>query len=267
MDPELEFDLPLMLACTDGEPVPVILTRVRGTTWSDFVAVVQTDAASAARGCFHDTPENRLEELEGGFNAAMPVWIELAPRPDLVAALPDLSRTSAEQLISDGELAREDAWNALQVWQEHPLAGTVIKAGYRTVFSAPANDIDALKRRGRVTRTVVDALIENRLPVHFDQRAQAFRVGFTVGERTYTCHLEPDDEATALSLTVEGPPVGDAQVDAINRGLLSGAVEIVDGHLRYSLDVRADPSLVNESWVIETLRAGVSVTHHAAVTG
>jgi hypothetical protein len=262
MDPELEFDLLLTLACADGEPVRVRLTRVRGTTWGECVAVVQTDATSAARGCFHDTPENRLEELEGGFNAAMPVWIELAPRPELVAALPDLSRASAERLVSEGQLAREDAWNALQVWQEHPLAGTVIKAGYRTVFSAPANDIDALRRRGRVTRTVVDALIENGLAVHFDQRAQAFQIGFAVGESTYTCHLGADDEATALSLTVDGPPV-DAAVAAINRELRSGTVEVVDGHLRYTLNVRADPSLVTESWVIETLRAGVSVAHHA----
>ncbi len=214
--------------------------------------------------------ENRLEEVQGGFNPDLPVLIELAPRTQ---SLPDADlRAAVERLVSSQELLREDAWNALQVWQEHPLdpsiGGGVIKVGYRTVFSAPRNEIDALKRRGLVTRTIVEALIENGLPVRFEPQAEAFALGLAVGDSEYACQLRPDDAATGLMLTVTAGggarEAAHAVIDEINDELAAGAFELADGSLRYVHEIRVDEPLVSDSWVIETLRAGVSVMHHYA---
>jgi hypothetical protein len=272
METELALDLPIAFAA-DGEPVAARLKRVRRGE-AELVAVVETDPETAsriaARGWFHDTAENRLAEVQGGFNSDLPVMIELASRtPSLLDT--DL-RAAVERLATSEELLREDAWNALEVWQEHRLdpsiGGGVIKVGYRTVFSTPRNEIDALKRRGLVTRTIVEALIENGLPVHFEPHSQAFVLGLAVGDSEYACRLRPDDEATGIMLTVTAG--GDARttahdvIDEVNAELAAGAFELADGTVRYVHEIRVDEPLVSESWVIETLRSGVSVMHHYA---
>jgi hypothetical protein len=272
MESELALDLPIAFAA-DGEPVAARLKRLRRGD-AELVAVVETDPETAsriaARGWFHDTAENRLAEVEGGFNSDLPVMIELASRtPSLLDT--DL-RAAVERLATSEELLREDAWNALEVWQEHRLdpsiGGGVIKVGYRTVFSAPRNEIDALKRRGLVTRTIVEALIENGLPVHFEPDSQAFVLGLAVGDSEYACRLRPDDEATGFMLTVTAG--GDARaaaqdvIDEVNAELAAGAFVLAGGTVRYVHEIRVDEPLVSESWVIETLRSGVSVMHDYA---
>ena len=283
MEAELALDLPVAFRPGPdhgGEPVEVRMTRVRGEgaeRWTSVEAVVETDAGTAARLAdrefFHNTPENRLEEVQGGFNADLPVMFELVLRPERLGALPPRDEDLGAWLAAaDGgaELLREDAWNARLVWQEHRLdpsiGGGVIKVGYRTAFSPPRDEIDALKRRGRVTRTVVEALIENGIPVRYED--DAFKVGLEVGDRAYPCRLRPDDAATSLTLTVSAdaaPREGaDGELEAVNRELPAGAFELADGELRYVHELRVDPALVSEGWVIETLRAGVSVMHHYA---
>jgi hypothetical protein len=197
------------------------------------------------------------------------VQIELALRPERADVLPDAEqdlRAWLGQLPAGDALLREDSWNALQVWQEHALdpsiGGGVMKVGYRTVFSAPRNEIDALKRRGPVTRTVVEALIENGLPVHFE--GEAFVLGLGVGDRAFRCLLRPDDAAIALSLTVIADGIAQDAIDEVNGELSAGAFQQAEDGVRYVLELQVDEALVTESWVIETLRAGVSVMHHYA---
>jgi hypothetical protein len=272
METELALDLPIAFVA-DGEPVAARLKRVRRGE-AQLVAVVETDPETAsriaARGWFHDTAENRLEEVQGGFNPDLPVMIELVAR---TPSLPDADLSAAvERLVSSEQLLREDAWNALEVWQEHRLdasiGGGVIKVGYRTVFSAPRNEIDALKRRGLVTRTIVEALIENGLPVHFEPQSQAFELGLAVGDSEYACQLRPDDAATGLMLTVtageDARTAAHDVIDEVNAEVPAGAFELADGTLRYVHEIRVDTPSVSESWVIETLRSGVSVIHHYA---
>jgi hypothetical protein len=271
METEQVLDLPVVFDAAE-KPVEVRLASVRGERdgrWRSLTAIVETDVATAARGYFHDTPENRLEEVQGGFNTGLPVLIELALRDERLAALPPADEDLRTWLGSTaaGELWREDAWNAVQVWQEHPLdpsiGGGAIKVGYRTVFSAPRNEIDRLKRRGPVSRTVVEALIESGIPVRFAD--DAFEFGLGVGESAYQCRLRADDAATALSLSlsVQGDAAPGAIAD-VNRELPAGAFAPGEGELRYVSEIRADPALVSPGWVIETLRAAVSIMHHYA---
>ena len=205
----------------------------------------------------------------------MPVLVELMPRPELAARcrlrLPTCERRSSAS-SAPGSFCARTPGTRCEVWQEHPvdqsIGGGVIKVGYRTVFSPPRNEIDALKRRGLVTRTIVEALIENGLPVRFEPQAEAFALGLAVGDSEYACQLRPDDAATGLMLTVTAGggarEAAHAVIDEINDELAAGAFELADGSLRYVHEIRVDEPLVSDSWVIETLRAGVSVMHHYA---
>ncbi|MGH2461559.1 MAG: hypothetical protein ACRDIY_22110 [Chloroflexota bacterium] len=277
-------------APNDREALQLRLKQARGEDhdgrWSSFGVVAETDVATAERigerGFFHDTPENRLEAVEGGFNADLPVLLDLALLPTKLERLPSpeadlpawLSGALGATDAASPDLWREDSWNATFVWQEHHLdpsiGGGVIKVGYRTVFSPPRNEIDRLKRRGLVSRTIVEALIENGLPVRFESDLEAFELGFAVGEQTYTCQVRPDDTATALSLTViwsrEIPDAARARladvIAQIDDEVPVGGFEAVDDGVRYVHDIQVDQSLVSQSWVIETLRAGISVLHH-----
>jgi hypothetical protein len=251
-----------------GAPVPARVKELRRENGA-LALVIETDTATVARDLFHDTPENRLETLEGGFNAELPVLVELELRPECRASLPS-SGQDLEHWLAASDLLREDAWNAREVWQEHPvpeaLGGGAIRVGYRTVFSAPRNEIDSLKRRGPVTRTVVEAFIENGLPVRFEEARDAFEVMLGVGEREYTCWIRPDEANTGLVLTVLAPwaDAGADELERANRELPAGQIEAGDEGLRYVHEIRVDPALVSQSWVIQTLRAGVSVLHHFA---
>jgi hypothetical protein len=221
-----------------------VTARLREVT--DTTLVIETDVETAERGLFHDTPERRLEAFDGGFNRDLPVLIELEPRGERPEPWPPSSTDEAD-------------WNAREVWQEHELpaalGGGAIKAGYRTVFSAPRNEIDALKRRGPVTRTVVEALIENGIPVRFEHGA--FEFGLGVGDQEYGCWIRPNEQVVGFELTVlargaSGDP--DTPVGV-------GRLEATEDGLRYVHEIRVAPELVSEAWVIATIRAGVSVLH------
>lgn len=264
---EIELDARVEFAADGAEPATARLRSVRRD--GGLAAVVETDAETAGRGLFHDTPENRLDAFELGFDRASRVLIELELRPEWHAALPpagaDLGAWAAELPV---ELLREDAWNAREVWQERPLhesiGGGSIRVGYRTVFAAPRDEIDALKRRGSVTRTVVEALIENGLPVRFE--AGAFEFALAVDDRGYRCRLTVDEEAASLALTVfaDGVEVSGEAIEVANQQLLTGAFERDGDGLSFVYEIAVDPPMASESWVIETLRAGVSVMHHFA---
>lgn len=266
--------------------VRTIQSDERDGAWSGFQLVFETDVATLgrieARGYFHDALDNRLEAVQGGFNPDLPIFLELTLRPSQLNLLPSpggslapwLEALFAFEASAGSELRGEDAWNATRVWQEHHLDPSigdgVIMVGYRTVFSPPRDETDRLRRRGLVSRTIVEALIENGLPVRFELGPEAFELGFTVGEETYTCQIHPDDAAVALSLAVsysdEIPDAARARVDeAIARAndeVPVGAFELRDGRVRYVHQIQVDRSLVSPSWVIEAVRAGISVAHH-----
>jgi hypothetical protein len=269
METDAELNLPLAFAAGDGgEPASLRLKRLHRDD-GGLAAIVETDTETAARGLFHDTPENRLEEVEGGFDAGLPVLIDLELRPEWRNSLPDPT-IDIGQWLPPSELLRDDAWNARVVWQEHPLppalGGDAMRVGYRTVFSPARSEIDQLKRRGRVTRTVVEALIENGLPIRFETELGSFEVGLGVGESEYTCRLRPDEATTGIELTViaGGGPYDPEAIAEVNGEVPAGLFEVGDGTLLYVHELQIDPALVSEAWVMETLRAGVSVMHHYA---
>jgi hypothetical protein len=269
METDVELDLPVAFAAGDGgEPALLRLKHLHPDD-GELAAIVETDTQTAARGLFHDTPENRLEEVEGGFDADLPVLIDLALRPEWRESLPD-PQADIDQWLAGSELLRDDAWNARVVWQEHALppalGGDAMKVGYCTVFSPPRNEIDRLKRRGPVTRTVVEALIENGLPVRLEAERDSFELGLGVGASEYSCRLEPDEATTGITLTViaSGNPRGRDAIAEVNHEVPAGLFEADDGALRYVHELRVDPALVSEAWVMQTLRAGVSVMHHYA---
>jgi hypothetical protein len=107
-----------------------------------------------------------------------------------------------------------------------------------------------------VSRTIVGAFVENGLPVRFED--DAFVAGLGVAGREYTCRVRPLDDVAGLELTVIARGLH-ADPGAIARELPAGRFEAGEDGTRYIHEIRVAPDLVSEAWVIETLRAGVSV--------
>lgn len=248
--------------------------RIAGPAWED----------SRDQHFFGDSQENRLggEDLE--FDRSLPLWFELALRPDFLTLFPPpaedglagvvnaLSRPSGAQ----DPLFDQDTWRATQVWQEHPLdpsiGGGVLKVGYRTTWSPVRDTVDMLKRRGVLSRALVEAFIEYGLPVHFDADADALIVTMRAGERTYPCTVRADDAAIALEVTValngtvpkEAGSAVHAVLARINEDLPLGRFVLDAGTLRYEARIQTSEPLVNQGLVIESLRAAVSLMHQYA---
>lgn len=236
-----------------------------------------------ARHFFGDRQEHRLggEDLE--FDRSLPLWCELALRPEFLSLLPPPAEGLAAVIAllshptgAPAPLFDQDSWRATQVWQEHPLdpsiGGGALKVGYRTSWSPIRDTVDLLKRRGPVSRTMVEAFIEHGLPVHFDPAADALLVTLRAGERTYPCTVRADDAASILGVTValnnpvpqEAESAVTASLVQINEGLPLGRFALNGGAVRYEVRMQASGSLVSEGWVIESLRAAVSLMHQHA---
>src|SRR5262245_51011576 len=97
----------LTIAAGDA-PVPVRLKELRRDA-DELEAVIETDTATVARDLFHDTPGNRLETVEGGFNAELPVLMELELRPEWRGSLPG-GDADLEDWLAASDVLREDAW-------------------------------------------------------------------------------------------------------------------------------------------------------------
>jgi hypothetical protein len=245
--------------------------EVAGSAWE----------ASMRDQFFGDTPENRLGGEDIEFDRALPLHIEIGLRPEYLSLLPAPDAAGMSGVIAalsqsraaENPLFDQDAWRALQVWQEHALdpsiGGGVLKLGYRTTWSPIRDTVDMLKRRGPVSRTMVEAFIEHGLPVHFEPDADALTVILRAGERAYSCLVSANDAASALDVRValgaavpkEAESAVTAAVARINEDLLLGDFTLDGGTVRYHARLEVEGPLLNEELVIQSLRAAVSLVH------
>ena len=203
------------------------------------------------------------------------VQLELAPsQVNLLVPLASDDVVGLADLLSHSpDLAQAASWHLLQAWQEHPLdpsiGGGVIKTGYRTVWSAPTNRIDQLKRMGPVSKTVVEALIENMWPVNFSIERQAFELSLSVGAEEYHCWIQADDVEIALTIEVGLSPVVTPPAQAALENLLSrintdnptGAFELTDQQIWYRYRLQVSPELLNQSFVLDSVQTALTIVY------
>lgn len=262
----------------------VLYLKGDASHWASCHLLLKTDSTTYARleqnHFFGNFPENRLETLEISFNETLPVFFKIELRQEKLAILPPPKSGRTEDTLAafsgkaPEDLFSEESWYVLQVWQEHPLdpsiGGGNIKVGYRTIWSPPENEIDWLKRRGNVSRTVVEAFIENGLPVHFDREIEAFKLVLTVGTWEYPCYVYPGDPKSTLSVEVEFPfpipekvkPEISALLDQINAEIILGCFELEVQTILYRNSIQIDRVLLNHNFILETLKVGVTMMHH-----
>ncbi len=279
-----------------GQVMPVQLCSASleqdGARWASCRLIISADPATGAQleqlNAFGNAPEQRLEKFEASFSDALPIMFELVLRTDLLPLIPP---PAEDALHSDSaiiailtqrqplpQLLEESAWRVSQVWQEHRLdpsiGGGVMKIGYRTKWSTPRNEIDRLKRRGPVTKMVVEMLIENSLPVHFNAQTGAFELMLSAGDQSYISLLRPMDDAGVLNVEVELPvdmPADEegrarcvAELAAINAEITVGAFQLQGDRVWHIHSFRLDGPFYDQSLVMEMIRAGVTLMRHNA---
>lgn len=227
---------------------------------------------------FHNIHENRLDPIRKGFNSTnLPVNIELKLSENALNLLPsseDKLFEYFEELSNNHALLQEKLWKLLRVWIEIPLdasiGGGFLKSGYRTKFSAPVNRIDALKRQGAVSKAIVTALIENYIPVVFNDNSNKFEMQLQAGRDQYDVTLQPDNEEHAISMKltllnvpIEEPlEVVEQRIKKANQQISLGEFRIENQQLTYVHLMKVEAALINHQWVYELLMSGITLTNH-----
>ncbi|PRC93458.1 YbjN domain-containing protein [Solimicrobium silvestre] len=228
---------------------------------------------------FNNALENRLDIVEGGFNPDLNVFINIDLRQEHVHLLPtdqcDLTHYF-QHMSKDDPLLQENFWNATFVWTEIHLSptigGGVIKVGYKTRFSTPANRIDLIKRQGSVSKAITTALIENNFPVYFDDASQCFALILKMEDAHYHTTITPDNQHSAMSIqlayTIDIPPHKETQaidlLSDINKEIIFGEFFIEKQKLTYCHAIQVAEELISDQWVSGALLASGSVMHHYA---
>ena len=232
----------------------------------------------ANRGYFEDSPANRLGVTEAEFSSERPLYLRLGLTEKGWTAVTEQRATAhlIERFRSpspDDPLSEGSSWRLEEAWQElrmdESIGGGLIRVGYRTVWSEPTGEVDRLRRRGPVSAAVVEALIENGLPVRYRPKSDDYEVELTVGPEAYPAHLEPLDAESGLRITVElgeiapGSPASDVAqaVSAVNERLLQGGFAADGGRVSFVSHIEANPDFVGAPFVFQALRAAISVAH------
>lgn len=276
---EIKFITTLELGKTHLEEV---LFEIADNNWTSLKIILKTDVETnrilEQHTFFNNKAENRLDEVEGGFNTSLPVFMELELDADNFHLLPDTSVDLTDyfdNLPTEAELLQENKWNLLSAWQAHQLdpsiGGGILKVGYQTCFTKPQNKIDALKRKGMVSKAVVTALIENQFPVHFNDDVQSFETTLMLENKTYTAIIKPDDNNVSLTINL----LSEQKIKASDRVFALQVVEkankeITIGELTlnensqfcYFHYMKVSKEMINHQWVTEMLLAGLSLIHH-----
>jgi Putative bacterial sensory transduction regulator len=237
-------------------------------------------ASLQARGYFGDTPEARLDVADVSLPEGRPVHYLLSLAASALGFLPspdegpeaviDRLTAPAGDGVAD-PLFDQANWRAEQVWQEVSTGlgnGSAIRVGYRTVFSGPRDEVDALRRRGPVHALLVDTLIESGLPLEYRSEDQAFQLTLMVGDEEYATTLHPDESGPSLAVSVEaatassaGPAELHDAITEFNRDLSIGGLEVNEDRIVYRAQLIVQPEALAPSLVTEMLRTGVSLAH------
>lgn len=262
--------------------------KSEGAEWSACHLILKTDLdtwkKAEQKDVFNNSIENRLITKEVKFNAEKPLLVEIALRPEKLGLLPSPADEMGEKVMAflstlpdnSPELMTENSWLALEVWQEHQLdpsiGGRIIKNGYRTVWSPPKNQIEKIKRLGPVSKTIVEAFIENNLPVRYNEATETFELKLAAGSQEYACFVKGDNQEIALSIGLvlepEVPAGTEARVldylDEANRELAMGQFVLDNQQVWYRNTLQVSPELLNYTFVIETLLMSVTIMQHNA---
>ncbi len=259
-----------------------VVAEVNNEHWTSFKMVLKTDVEThqilEQETFFNNKVENRLDQVEGGFNADLPVFMELELDTDNFHLLPKTGTNLAhyfDDLSAEAGLLQENSWNLLTAWQAHQLdpsiGGGVLKVGYQTVFTQPQNKVDALKRRGIVSKAIVTALIESQFPVHFNEEVQGFETKLMLENEIYTAFIKPNDADIAIEINIlTDNPINDPADTAVLELIEKANQEITVGEfalnnnnqLHYFHYMKVSEEMVHPKWVTEMLLAGLSLMHH-----
>lgn len=258
-----------------------LVAQINDGNWSAVSVVLECDPVIAARGeelsWFHNRLESRLDWQNRPFLEDLPVRMEIALRPEYYPRLPYPSSDAVQHLTDlfviepppSPELFDDAAWNAIQLWQEYPvdpsIGGGTMRVGYRTAFSAFTDEVDRLRRRGPVSRIIVDALIESGIPISWIEEDSVFTVTLYAEDRGYLCRIRPNESSYGITVSVEWiEQLSDAGVSKLSShiavadtDLVFGSLTLVDGRIRLDNLTLLGPSITEET-IIETLRAAVS---------
>jgi len=263
----------------------LVEVKVSRTTkeWKGLYLKLKTDHLTYQKleevGFFHNTQKNRLEMVEGGFNPDFDVYFEIAlhqEHHELLPAPTEDLETFFKNLEKEVPLLQEKYWKALFVWTEIELdasiGGGIIKVGYKTIFSEPSNEIDALKRLGAVSAAIVIALIESSFPVDYEKESECFLLNLRMENSNYLVFIKGDNENNGLTVRLKYParliPETKTQAvtlsEEINKEINLGYFSIENEHFEYTHHMIVNRDLVSHYWVTETLLAGLSLMHHYA---
>ncbi|KAI9130799.1 hypothetical protein [Acaryochloris sp. CCMEE 5410] len=258
-----------------------LVAQINDENWSAVSVVLECAPVIAARGeelsWFHNRPESRLDWQNRPFLEDLPVRMEIALRPEYYPHLPCPSSDAVQHLTDlfviepppSPELFDDTVWNAIQLWQEYPIdpsiGGGTMRVGYRTAFSVFTDEVDRLRRRGPVSRIIVDALIESGIPISWIEEDSVFAVTLYAEDRGYLCRIRPNESSSGITVNVEWiEQLSDAGVSKLSShiavadtDLVFGSLTLVDGRIRLDNLTLLGPSITEET-IIDTLRAAVS---------
>lgn len=263
-----------------------LLVQKKENRWLGWQLVLETDYAGWEKltryKFFGDSPENRLTEGEIEFRENKPVLLKIALRPELYELLPPASGTYdtmlptafSQAIASRADLLNEAGWYLHQAWQEIKLdpsiGGGALLVGYRTVWSPPRNEIDKLKRQGSISKAIVEAFIENSLPVRYNAANAAFELTLVVDSRDYLLYLYPKNADDSLLLNVflpvevpENSAEVEEQLDQLNRLATVGYFEVENQKFCYKSTLTVSPELLSDNFITEMLHATLAIVHQA----
>lgn len=227
---------------------------------------------------FHNTVENRLDDMPTPFGKDQSVYLTLEWRMEYLDSLPSINTGTAwkmafEQASSTDPLLQEKYWNLLSAMQHHQLSesigGGIIRSGYRTKFTKPLNKNDALRRKGPVTAAIVQGLIESYFPVDYQEEQEGFILELKAGGVVYDVLVKAQEEQTGLWIQIQPQELLNAkqmeqfqqELEAINAQNLLGNFHLDGESLVYEQQRNVPEETIHYKWVQESLLTAVSLVH------
>lgn len=259
------------------EPGLIILEQISAEKtkegWVDLTLDLHTDYATYTRlehnQAFNNLPENRLESMGSPFQDTLPVHIRVALKKNSHYLLPDTQTDLTSHftnLAAEAPLLQEKRWEVLSVFQQQELpeeegGNVVVQSGYRTHSTQLSDTAEALKKRGPISRAVVEAFQEQNFPVYYSETKQAFEVDVTLEDNNYKLLLAPHDVHFTLSLTIyHQQPLSTQHLTAasealksINAELALGDFSINNNYFTFFQFMKVPREYLHRDWVNETM--------------